>query len=591
MDGSPRHHIVTRYARAVLKGEIVAGHLVKLACSRHLRDLRHGHKRGLWFDCEAADRVFKFYRLCVHSKGPLAGHPIELEAWQAFCIGSVFGWKRVVDGKPVRRFSGVTVMEGRPSVRRFTEVYEEVARKNGKTTKLAPIQLYTAGIEGESRAENYCAATKRDQARILFDEASSIVTRSVLLSQLFEAQKSVILQPATGSEIRALSKDAHSMDGLNPYFTAVDELHAHKTRDVVDVLESAMGARQNQLIWYITTAGAANQTHSICWEKRSYAVKVLQGVIENDRVFAFIACIDKKSDGAPKDDDWRDPSVWIKANPNLGVSVTMEALQHDFSKAEANPASQAEFRRKRCNEWVGALSAWIPVTIWRKNTGGFDWDAVEGRAPVGAMDLSSTIDITAWSLCWEPAYPGDKWRFLNRYFVPEERIAQRVKEDRLPYDVWKRKGWLNTTPGDIVDYEAVRQQVLADHREFGVSTFAYDAWNAQHLVNQLTEEGLDPVQFIQGIRSYAYPSKYFEALVNGGHVETEANDVTEWMVTSASLKRDVNDNFMPSKGAAEQSRSKIDGLMTMLMSLGLVLREKDEGTDLDDLLNRSMIMG
>lgn len=583
-----RDHIVARYARAVLSGEITAGYLVKLACRRHLRDLAHGHKRGLWFDCDAADRVFRFYGLCVHTKGPLAGLPLQLAPWQAFVIGSVCGWKIATDGNPVPKRARASDMEGRASERRYLEAYNEVARKNGKTTMLAPLLLYTASLEGESRAENYCAATKREQAKILYDECQAMVRRAPLLSQLFDAQQGVIKQPQTGSEIRALSKDAHSMDGLNPYVIAVDELHAHKKRDTVDVLKSALGARRNQLVVYITTAGAANQQHSICWEIRSYAVKILQGVFRNDRVFAFIACLDKTSDGAPADDDWRDESTWIKANPNLGVSISIEQLRHDFAHAEANPSAQAEFRRKRCNEWVDALENWIAVAVFDRCDRTFDpaaWVQGEGkgRLPYWGIDLSSVTDLTACALLWPPKAEETMWRAMVRYWVPEQRVQERVRVDRLPYDEWVARGWAEVTPGDMIDQACVRKGMLDLAERFGCKSFGYDKWGggdafAVELMNQGLPEG---EAVIQGMKSMGHPSKMFEALVGGRHIAFDESEITRWCVTSAALKRDHNNNFMPDKGAAEHSKSKIDGLVAILMALALAQRDREEVRRID----------
>jgi phage terminase large subunit-like protein len=580
MGGSVREHVVTQWAIAALRGARVMGRPERLAYLRHLDDLRHGHERGLWFDTEAADRIFRWYGLHTHTKGPLAKTPVTLELWQAFVVGSVFGWKRVTDGQPVKRYARAEDMAGRKSVRRFDEVYEEVARKNGKTTKLAPPMTYTAGMEGESRAENYCAATKKEQAEILFKDVAAMVKASPVLRRMFNVERKLIEQPDTEGTIIALSKDAHSMDGLNPYLVVVDELHAHKTREVVDVLTSAFGARENQLLWAITTAGKGNQQHSICWEHRKRAMMVLEGQAKIDTIFAFICTLDK-------DDDWRDETVWPKANPNLGVSVTLEKLRGDLKKALVSPSAQNEFRRKRCNQWIGTEEAWITPETLKACRHDFDPLAYAkgegaGRRPFWGVDLSSIKDITALAIIWPPAPGETAWRLTTRYYVPEKRILERVENDRLPYDIWRDEGHLHVTPGDMIDQDEVLNGCKELNALFGCERFGYDSWGggdsfAVKMMNEGIGEGL---KVRQGIPSMGYPSKVLEALVEGGHFIWDGNPVTEWMFTSAVLRRDANNNFMPDKGAAENSKSKIDGLVATIMAMAVTGLEepKDDGS-------------
>lgn len=569
MTGSVREHVVTRWALEALRGGRVMGRLERLAYERHLRDLRFGHKRGLWFDAEAADRMFRWFGMHQHTKGQLAGQPITLEPWQAFVIGSVFGWRRVTDGQPVPRYANAEAMAVRPSVRRFDEVYEEVARKNGKTTKLAPVLTYTAAAEGESRAENYCAATKREQAKILFDDCAAMIRRSPLLSRLFIVESARIKQADTGAVIVALSRDGHSMDGLNPYVVILDELHAHKTREVVDVLRSAFGARQNQLLWAITTAGAANQQHSICWEYRKRAIMVLEGQAEIDSVFAFICTLDEG-------DDWRDEAAWPKANPNLGVSVSIDTLRDELAKALISPAAQNEFRRKRCNQWVETEDAWITPIQLKRNPRDFrpaEWVQGEGKGrPVfWGVDLSALIDITAVTLAWPPGPGETAWRTTARYYVPEQRVWERVKDDRLPYDAWVDQGWLHVTPGDMIDQDAVLKGCEELHRAYGCERFGYDSWGGgDSFAVRMTNAGIgEGLKVRQGVASMGYPSKVLDAVINGGHLIWDGNPVTEWMITSATLRRDANNNFMPDKGAAMKSKSKIDGLVALIMAMAV----------------------
>lgn len=581
-------HIAHRYAVAVLRRQITAGRLIRLACKRHIRDLRRAHERGLFFDEAEADKAIRFYSLIRHTKGPKAGQPFLLEPWQAWVVGSVYGWMRVEPepgGELVRLPRHATRadidamgLSGRV-VRRFNEVYEEVARKNGKSAKLAPLGLKSLVFDGEAAAEVYSAATKREQARIVFTEALRML-RSGPLKRVYQAGEHKIAHRQSGSEFIALSRDAHSMDGLNPYFVMVDELHAHRDRAVVDVLESAMGARRNQLIWYITTAGARNAVHSICWEKRTYAVMVLEGAVENDTLFAAIYSIDEG-------DDWSDERVWIKANPNLGVSISIERLRDERDKALARPGQQAEFRRKRCNEWVETESAWLSPDAIRRCPDDFDpFVALEAEAfdepPYWGFDLSSTVDITAMVLVWPPREGETRWRTISRYFVPEAKIAERVEKDRLPYDQWRDEGKLIVTPGDMIDQDAILAEALRLREAFGVRAVGYDRWNATQFASRLMAEGFENVQEVrQGILSFGHAAKVFEALIAGGHLHWDGNPVTFWMFVSATLRRDANNNFMPDKGKAEHSRSKIDGLVALLMAMAIALRDAEDQRELE----------
>jgi phage terminase large subunit-like protein len=322
----------------VLTGKIKTGKLARLAVERHDKDLREGPHRGLFFCEESARRALMMFSYLKHSKGEWAGQTIELDPWQAWVIACVFGWKIADTDK-----------------RRFRTVYEEIARKNGKTTKLAGIGLYGLTKDGEGGPEVYAAATKRDQARILFDEAQRMVKQSPPLRRRLDAQQHRIVCPGNFGKFEPLSADGNTMDGLNPHFALVDELHAHKTPEVWDVLKSALGARSQPLIWAITTAGF--NKNGICYEVRDYAIKVLTGVIDDDAFFSIIFTLD---DG----DDWQDESNWIKANPNLGVSVSLDYLREQARQAAIMPTAKVNFLTKHLNIWVTGASLWCNIEKW-----------------------------------------------------------------------------------------------------------------------------------------------------------------------------------------------------------------------------------
>ncbi len=332
-------HAVTEYAEQVIKGKIPAGELVILACERHLRDLKTAKMRGLYFSEAAADHAIDFFRFLRHSKGEWAGCELALESWQRFIVGSLFGWF------------------GADGTRRFRTAYDEVPRKNGKSTLAAGIALYLFAADGEPGPEVYSAATKRAQARIVWNEAASMVKASPFL------QKRIGVYPGKGNMtitanramFEPLGADADTLDGLNIHGAIVDELHAHKKRGMWDVLETATGSRRQSLIFGITTAGF--DRNSICWEQREYAERVLRNVIEDDTYFAYIATIDPG-------DDWQDEQTWAKANPNLGISVKINDLRRKALKAKEMPAAQNAFMRLHLNIWTSQYARWMSMDVW-----------------------------------------------------------------------------------------------------------------------------------------------------------------------------------------------------------------------------------
>lgn len=329
-------HPAEQYARDVVGGKVVACKWVRLACERYFHDLKHGHERGLYFDREAAERKLHVTSLLKHSKGQWAGEYFHPEPWQSFIDWNVFGWKRA-DG-----------------MRRFRTQFEEVARKNGKSTRGAATGIYLAFFDGEAGAEVYSAATKRDQARIVHGEAIRMIKKNPTLKKYIKIYKDNLHMESTASKYEPLGADSDTLDGLNVHGAIVDELHAHKSRDTLDLLETATGSRRQPLMVIITTAGMDRQ--SICFEKHQYTQKVLEGWKDgsflDDAWFGIIFTIDEG-------DDWRDESCWIKANPNLGVSKKLEDMQMKAKRAERMPAAQNSFLRRELNVWVQGESKFM----------------------------------------------------------------------------------------------------------------------------------------------------------------------------------------------------------------------------------------
>jgi len=537
---APPKCAVTTYAEDVIAGRIVAGRLVRLACERHLRDLETGKERGLHFDAEAAQRGVEFFGLLQHSKGEWAGDPFILEPWEAFIVGSLLGWKR-------------------GDKRRFRMAYVSVARKNGKSTLLAGLGLYMAFFDGEMGAEVYCAAMKREQAKIVWSEAARMVNRTPTLKKYITSFVGNLHRVDTAQKFEPLGADADNMDGLNVHCAIIDELHAHKTRNVLDVLVTATGARRQPLVFVITTAGF--DRNSVCWEQQDYSIKVLEEILPDDTFFCFVAGIDEG-------DSWQDESVWPKANPNLGVSVKLEDLQAKCQRAIEVPGQQNAFRRLHLNEWTQQSERWLDMTVWDENGQPFDPTEVEGAACYTGLDLSTTKDISALEM-W---FPGEN-KALSYFWVPADNILARAERDRVPYDVWVREGYIEATEGNVVDYDVIRARINELGALYEIKEIAIDRWNSTQLQVQLQGDGFLVVPFGQGFASMTAPTKEVERLVLERQLNHGNNPVLRWMASNVSVTQDAAGNLKPDKA---KSTERIDGMVSLVMAVGRAMVQPGE---------------
>ena len=536
---------VTAYALDVVGGRIPAGRLVVLACKRHLDDCEHGPARGLRWDAAAAGRAIEFFGFLRHSKGEWAGRLFLLQPWQAFIVGSVFGWLRA-DG-----------------TRRFRTVYEEIPRKNGKSSALAGVGLYGLLADREPGAEIYAAATRKEQARIIFEEARRMARGSPDLSRRVGIYKNNLSIDRTASKFEPLSSDERTLDGLNPHIVLIDELHKHKSRGVLDVLDTALGARRQPLLWIITTAGD-DAPESVYAQENDYAIKVLEGAVVDDNAFAYIATVDK-------DDRWDDPKAWAKANPNLGVSVKLDDLKRQAQKAKNSPAALVEFKRLRLNVRTAAADRAIDMETWARNSlGPFDPAEMHGRRCFGAVDLSSKVDISAWLKLFPPATRDERWRVVARFWVPADTVAEKSDRDRVQYQRWIDEGWIEATAGNVIDHDEIERAVLEDSRNHQIEAIAYDPWNATQMAVSLLGQGLPMFEFVQGIRSYTAPTKEFEAWLLSHRLDHGNNPVLRWMASNLAVQADKNENKMPTK---KMSRGRIDGMTALIMAIGRAMNE------------------
>lgn len=544
---------VASYARDVAGGKIVASRWVRLACERHLRDLEEGPKRGLNFDLASAHHALGFFAFTKHSKGEWAGQPFEPEPFQQFIWGSLFGWKRA------------------NGLRRFRVAHLELARGNGKTTLLSAGGLYLLAGDGEPGAEVYCAATKKDQAKILFSEAERMRSASPALKKRISSFRNNLNIPGTASKFEPLGADADTLDGLNVHGAIIDEFHEHKSRELWDKLQTAMGKRRQPIIFTITTAG--DDADSICWEQHEYAMKVLEGIAQDDSFFAFIACIDQ-------DDDWKDESCWIKANPGLGNLVKVEELRDQANRAKQQLSALNAFLRYRMNRWVSGESAAIRMDDWKACVGASlegnppralrseMEQRLEGRRCFIALDLSSTEDLTAMVKLFPPE-ADEPWIVIPHFWLPEKNIERKVKEWRVPYDVWTSEGFILATEGDVVDYDAPKNQVLADVERYQVVEISFDPWNATQFANDLQKAGVPAerlVKFPQTTAMFAEPTKkLLEVLIPKRKIAHLGNPVLSWNAANLVVWTDPNGSMRPKK---KTGRGKIDGMVATIMALG-----------------------
>jgi phage terminase large subunit-like protein len=545
-----------QYQRDVLSGKIITGKLVKLAVERNARDLETAEARGLYFDEEEAERALKFFSYLRHSKGELAGKVIELQPWQCWIISVVFGWYNQDTG-----------------ARRFNTVYEEIARKNGKTTKLGGIGLFGLVKDGEGGAEIYAAATKRDQARILFEESKRMISQCKALRSRLDNQQHKIYYPATSSKFEPLSADANSMDGLNPHFALVDELHAHKTAQVWDVLISALGARLQPIIWAITTAGF--NKNGICYEVRDYTIKVLQGIIDDDSFFGIIYTIDEE-------DDWQDENVWIKANPNLNISVNLDYLRNQAKKAAIMPSAKVNFLTKHLNVWVTGASQWCNIERWMECAADYDQnnlDPEEIEAVYIGLDLAQISDIaSATGVC---VMKSGEWRIIGKHYLPEDSIEEKYRKTTIPFYDWAERGYLTLTPGNVIDYNWIKSDLLAWLEVLPVKEIPFDRYNSSQLVNDMLELGAPMVSVGQGFVSMSPALKELERRYLTGQIKHCNDPVLNWAMSNVVAVQDPAGNIKPDKS---KSSEKIDPATALTMAVGRAMLA-DTAPDFDYFLS------
>lgn len=548
---------VTLYASEVVAGNTVAGPLVRLACKRHLDDLENGSKRGLRWDLDEALRHIRFFPTCLRlAEGEAAGKPFELALFQKFIQGSLFGWKDA-DG-----------------FRRFRQAYIEIGKGNGKTPQAAGTGIYMTGADGERGAYCYAAATTREQADILFQDAVKMVDASPALKSRFTPSGKLkvfnLAHMASGSFFRPVSAEHKGLDGKRVHFAALDELHEHPSSLVADKMAAGRKGRRQPLIYEITNSGW--DRNSVCWRHHEYSRQVLEGSVQDDKWFAYVCGLDEG-------DDWKDEKVWVKANPNLGVSIPVSYLTEQVKQAVGMPSMENIVKRLNFCIWTEQAQRWMPIDLWDTCSSSIAQEKLSRRPFFGALDLASTQDIAAYAMLFPPTAADPFWRNIWRFYAPEASVKKRKTDGRVPYDVWAREGWLTVTPGNVADYDFIERDVLETAEKYQLVELAYDRWNATQLVTHLqdklnTSTVERVVPFGQGFASMSAPTKELEKLILAGTYSHGANPVARWMASNVATKEDPAGNIKPDK---ERSTEKIDGIVATIMALGRAMVRPNAG--------------
>jgi phage terminase large subunit-like protein len=532
-----------KYIDEVLAGKRIVSDQVLATCKRHKLDLEEGPSRGLRFDPVRGSRLLQFVEeFCHHSQGEWAGQKVVLADWQCALLYILYGWRWAETG-----------------YRRFKFGYVELAKGNGKSFLASALALYELIGSGEPGAEVYSVATKKDQARIVFNEAERMVKQSPALKSRIKNFRDSLVYGASNSKFQPLSSDEDSLDGPRPSCIICDELHAWgiSARKLWDVLSNALGKRRSPLFLVITTSGSGRE--SLCFQQHEYSEKVNAGIHQDDTWFSWICCISDE-------DNWEDPACWIKSNPNLGVSVKQEELAGVVNKAKGDPASLNGVLRLRLGRWTENISTWMDMPAWDAcGTTPIDFEALTGRPCYAGLDLATVNDTASFTLVFPPTEDVKIWTVVPNFFLPEDNIAARVRKDRVNYDVWARRGLFNLTPGNVIDYDFIRAKIQELAEIYDIKEIAFDRWNSSQLVTQLMGDGFEMVKFGQGFESMGTPTKRLMELVLRGELAHGGNPVLRWQASNVVVHPDPSGAVKPDKG---KSREKIDGIVAAVMAIG-----------------------
>lgn len=558
------------YATAVVSGERMAGPDIRNACKRHLDDLENGEARGIVYSHQSAMRaIFFFENVLRLNGGEHEGKPFILLDWQAFIVSSIFGWKQL-DG-----------------TRRYRNVYVESGKGSGKSPLAAGVGLYCLIADNEPRAEVYAAATKMDQARILFNDALAMIDQSPELGQILmkngKNPVNRVSMPSTGSVFRPISSD-NGQSGYRPHCALIDEVHEHKNPDVINLMRAGTKGRKNPLFFMITNSG--HDRTSICYDYHEYGKKVAAQAVEDDSFFSFICSLDEG------DDPFKDKSCWGKANPSLGQTFGERYLEEQVREARGMPSKESTVRRLNFCQWVEASNPWMSMDSWMKvEDRDTSIESLAGKRCYGGLDLSGKRDLTALALY----FPDEKVLYVELW-TPRDTMLERVRTDRVPYDAWVRGGFLHAPPGNSIDYSFVAERISRLSLEFDIQAVAFDKYHIDYLEREFA--GSVAVPFVPHPQGFFKASEsglwmphsveLLEAAIADEDIKILYNPVLRWNAASAVLISDAKENRMFDK---KRATGRIDGIVASAMALGAA--DDNAGGpayNVDDFLNNMLSM-
>ena len=553
------------YARRVAAGKIPCCKWIKLACKRHLDDLKASKAADYpyKFDPAKAEKIAKFLQLLPHTKGKWASKRelIKLEGWQLFSVCIPFGWLRKKD-----------------NTRRFRTIVIFVPRKNGKSIIGGGVGAYMFVADGEFGAEVYSGATTEKQAWEVFRPAKLMIERTPELRDHYgvEVNASNMCRLEDGSRFEpVIGKPG---DGSSPSCAIVDEYHEHQDSTLFDTMETGMGAREQPVILVITTAGSS--IGGPCHQLVRDAERMLEGVIERPDLWAMLYTIDPG-------DDWTSEEALMKANPNHGISINGDFLLARQRDAMQSASKQATFRTKHLNEWVGAKSAWLNMLRWKEAPPRKSLQELEGRRCIIGLDLASKIDIAGNILLFPPVDGDPFWHVHGRYYLPEARVIEELDGNTSRYREFDALGLLTLTDGEVIDFEVIKEDLREFAGRFDIEAVAYDPWQATQLAQEMEAEGLPMVEIRQTVQNISEPMKELEALTLRRLLAHGDCPILTWMASNVLAKLDVKDNIYPNK---ERPENKIDGIVALIMSLSRAIANAEVQGSVDDFLSRPMSM-
>jgi phage terminase large subunit-like protein len=537
---------IIEYHNKIQSGEIVTSKRVKKQYEKLNNDI---HNPGEYhFDIERANKPIEFIeKFCRNSKGEWIGKPVKLELFQKAFIQALFGF---VDANGIRQYK---------------EVFFYVARKNGKSTLLSTLMLYMLIADGEGGAEVVSAATKKEQSSIVFKESLNMVSQSEHLRKHLKKRKTDLYFPATFGTMNALSSDSNTLDGLNIHLAVIDELHAIKDRNLYEVLKQGMSARRQPILCMITTAGTVRE--NIFDDIYEYSAKVVDGLITNERYLPIIYELDDRT-------EWTNPECWVKSNPALGTIKKHNDIVEKVERAKTSPKDLPGILTKDFNIRETVAGTWLTFEDLN-NTETFDIENFRGSYAIGGIDLSSTTDLTCATILLMRQGEERKYVF-QKYFIAEELAQKKIQEDRVPYDIWAKQGWVEFTEGHRVDYNRVTQWFLNIIEKYEIRPLwvGYDKWNAQYFTEQMQNHGFEMIAVRQGYQTLSNPMKEMQMDLIEKKINYNNNPILKWNLSNVAIKSDENGNIRPVKNVSEKMR--IDGAVSLLIAYSVLTQNYND---------------